>query len=389
MSLERLSTLIARGFGLRPAARGSGSALEPIAEERRLALGLTLEEYAARAAADAEELWTLASRLSNGWTWFFRDREQLDDLADRLAARRSTEPLSLWVAGCSTGDEAYSLAMLCAERSADVRIVATDLDRARLEIAVRGSYDEHSLRAVPEAARARWLEPMAGGSWRVREELRRRVVVRRHNLMDMPPALGRFDAVVCRNVLIHATDEGAAQMAAGLERALAPRGELVLGASDLLPIQVRTASRPPPPRSTPPAPARAPELVDAAALITLGSLFVEAHELERAEAAYRRAERLEPCSPELHLAWGVLHRKRGAMELAASALRRAVFLDESLWPAWALLAGSLARLGAHAESAAALEQARRARRERPALRWRSRLDRLLPLEELELAEQGG
>jgi hypothetical protein len=77
------------------------------------------------------------------------------------------------------------------------------------------------------------------------------------------------------------------------------------------------------------------------------------------------------------------------MELAASALRRAVFLDESLWPAWALLAGSLARLGAHAESAAALEQARRARRERPALRWRSRLDRLLPLEELELAEQGG
>src|SRR5690606_19873224 len=104
MSCDRLSHLLARLFGLRPAARGSGSALEPIVEERRRALGLGLEEYAARAAADPEELWTLASRVSNGWTWFFRDRDQLEQLAARLEARRSTGPLSVWVAGSSTGD---------------------------------------------------------------------------------------------------------------------------------------------------------------------------------------------------------------------------------------------------------------------------------------------
>src|SRR5690606_11182110 len=120
-------------------------------------------------------------------TWFFRDRDQLEQLAARLEARRSAGPLSVWVAGSSTGDEAYSLAILCAERAVDVRILATDLDRARLAIAERGIYAEHSLRALDAATRARWLEPIADGSWRVREPLRRVLSVRRHNLMDMPP----------------------------------------------------------------------------------------------------------------------------------------------------------------------------------------------------------
>ena len=387
-SLEHLSALIAQRFGLRPAARGHSGALDPIAEERRRALGLTLEEYAALAAADPEELWALASRLSNGWTWFFRDRAQLVELALRLATKPGREPLSIWVAGASTGEEAYGLAMLCAERALDVRIVATDLDRARLAAGARGVYDEHAVRAVSDVERARWLEPLGPGSWRVREELRRVVSFRAHNLMDTPPALARFDAVVCRNVLIHATDGGAAQMARGLTQSLAPGGELVLGASDLLQVPPpRASSRPAPP--IPRRPASPPlEPVDAIALITMGNVFVEAHAFDRAESAYRRAETLEPCSAELHLAWGVLHRKRGDLERAVSALRRAVFLDETLWPAWSLLAGTLARLGADLESAAAAEQARRARRERPAPAWRSRTDRLL-LEQLAPEIRGG
>lgn len=407
-ALERLSGLIASRFGLRPAARGHGSAIGPAAEQRRRELGLgTLEAYAARAAADPEELWALAALLSNGWTWFFRDREQLIELIHLLSARRSAEPAAIWVAGCSTGEEAYGIAMLARECGLDVRIDATDLDRARLEIAARGVYGEATLRAVTRAERDLWLEPVAPGAWRVREDLRRVVRVRRHNLMDAPPALARFDAVVCRNVLIHATDEGAAQMAKGLTRSLARGGELVLGASDLLPIGDPLPSRgdaapprgataaPLPTSSRPPAPiARGPsrpvEVVDATALITMGNLFVEARAFDRAEAAYRRAEALDPCSAELHVAWGVLHRKRGQPEEAVAALRRAVFLDETMWPAWALLAGSLARLGAEAQSAGALAEAQRARRDRPELRWRSRLDRLLPLEDLRLAGgQGG
>lgn len=381
-ALERLSVLVAERFGLRPAARGQDGAIGTVAETRRQALGLaSIEAYAAHAAIHPEELWTLASLLSNGWTWFFRDRDQLVELADRLASKRTPEPPLIWIAGCSTGEEAYGLAILCAERGLVVRITATDLDRDRLDVAARGIYGEVALRALSRGERERWFVPMDEGTWRVRDELRRWVLVRRHNLMDEPPALARFDAVVCRNVLIHATDEGAARIAKGLTRALAPGGELVLGASDLLPIKIRTPSPPLPPERRA-AQTRPPEPVDATALITMGNLFVEAHAFERAEAAYRRAEALDPCSAELHLAWGVLHRKRCAFEHAASSLRRAVFLDESMWPAWALLAGSLARLGAHAESAAAIEQARRARRDRPELRWRSHLDRLLPLEEV-------
>src|SRR5690606_17325054 len=138
-----------------------------LAEERRRALGLTLEEYVAHAAIDAEELWALAARLSNGWTWFFRDRAQLEALVVRLAAKPRGEPLSIWAAGASTGEVAYGLAVLCAERGLEVRIVATDLVRARLEAAPRGVYDAHAVRAVSGAERARWLEPHGPGSWRV------------------------------------------------------------------------------------------------------------------------------------------------------------------------------------------------------------------------------
>ncbi len=371
---ERASAVLARRFGLRPAAQGHESALGPAIEARRAALGLALDEYAARLDRDASEQWALAAALSNGWTWFFRDREQLES-----AVRRIDGPASIWVAGCSTGEEAYGVAMLCAERGIDARILATDIARDRLEVAARGVYDAHAIRALSAEERARWLEPLGRGAWRVPEPIRRTVELRPHNLMDPPPAFGAFDLIVCRNVLIYATAAGAAQMVRGLTQALAPSAELVLGASDLLHLPIGGAPVEPAPTLEAPArdSVRPAEPIDAAALVTLGNLCIEAHAFDRAEAAYRRAEMLEPCSAELHLAWGVLHRKRGEHELALGSLRRAAFLDPSLWPAWALLAGVLARLGARAESAAAAEQARHARRERPRPAWRSHTGRLL------------
>ncbi len=379
--LGRIGALVAERFGLLPPKRGDGGALAPVVDERRRARGLTRDQYASRIVGDVDEQWALASALSNGWTWFFRDREQLMAFVGRLGGVARTEPAMIWVAGCSTGEEAYGLAMLCAESGLDARIVASDLSRARLDAAARGVYDEHTLRAVTRDERSRWLEPLGPGSFRVREELRSAVELRLHNLMDPPPALRRFDAVVCRNVLIHATEAAALQMVRGLTQALVPGGELVLGASDLMqiPIARPPSGAPPPPAEPSPRAASiaSTELVDAAALVTVGNLCVEAHAFDRAEAAYRRAETLDPCSAELHVAWGVLHRKRGDLERAMAALRRAVFLDETSWPAWALLAGVLARLGSHTQSALAAEQARSARRERPALEWRSHTGRLL------------
>jgi chemotaxis protein methyltransferase CheR len=118
----------------------------------------------------------------------------------------------------------------------------------------------------------------------------------------------------------------------------------------------------------------------------MGNLLVEAHAFDHAESAYQRAEQIDPCSAELHLAWGVLHRKRGDWERAVASLRRATFLDDTLWPAWALLGGCLARLGAHAESRAALEQAAAARRSRPEPAWRSGMHRLFASDrEIEIA----
>lgn len=383
--LERIGAMISRRFGLLPGPCGEAGALATVVDERRLPRGLTREDYAAFVLADTDEQWELAAAMSNGWTWFFRERRQLETLVTRLASmEKREEALQVWVAGCSTGEEAYGLAMLCAERGLKVRITASDLSRSRLEAASRAIYDEHTVRSVSPEERARWLEPVPPHAFRVREELRHLVELRLHNLMDAPPAHRRFDAVVCRNVLIHATQEGALQMVRGLSQALAPGGELVLGPSDLMQVPAaRASSRPPPTLGPPPSLARAStERVDAVALVTLGNLCVEAHAFDQAETAYRRAEDLDPCSPELHLAWGVLHRKRGDLERAAASLRRAVFLDETLWPAWALLAGALARLGARSESLRAAEQARLARLERPWPAWRSHTGRLL-LEQLD------
>lgn len=402
-ALERIAASIADRFGLAN-THGAARRLGAHAELRRRALDLAaVDTYAARVLRSDEELWQLACAVSNGWTWFLRDEEQLVGLADRLAARRTSGPTWLWVAGCSSGEEAYGLAMLCMERGLDVRIAATDIDEGRLEAARRGVYGAWSVRNISSAMRDRWLEPVAPDAWRVREVVRSVVQIRRHNLMDTPPWTARFDAVSCRNVLIYCTQPAVAQILSNLSGALAPGGELVLGASDALPAQLvppaprRNSTLPPmapraglePPARTIPHALEPPSSSadELAPLLTTGHLLVGACAFDRAEQVYRRASELDPCSAELHLAWGMLHRKRGDWERAVSSLRQTIFLDPGVWQAWALLAGCLARLGRLTESQRALHQARAARRARPATPWRSLMDGLLtPDDELLLTE---
>jgi chemotaxis protein methyltransferase CheR len=381
MSLDRLASRIEQRFGLDLSPSRRERELVPRLEQRAMELGVGHDAYVERALLDDDELWALAERISNGWTWFLRDEAQLCELIERWA-REPSRPRTAWVAGCSTGEEAYGLVMLGLERGIDVRVVGTDLDRGRLETARQGVYGDWSLRNLAPDRRARWFEDVGAGRFRVREVLRNAVALRAHNLMEVPPWMARHDAVLCRNVLIHCAEPAIARIGQHLELALTPGGELVLGASDALPWQAaRRSSRIPPPlapATTTTAPT--PRADDFAASLTLGHLLVETHSFERAEAAYARAAAVEPDAPELHVALGVLHRKRGQWERAAAALRRAVFLDETLWPAWALLAGCLARLDEMAASAVARERGARARRLRPRIAWRSCMERILPLD---------
>jgi len=178
-------------------------------------------------------------------THLFRLKDQFDALAERvlpalLTARRATGRLRLWSAGCSTGEEAWSLAILL-ERLVppewDVTVLATDVDEGALERARRGVYGARSFRGVPEWVRARWFTA-AGDEWEVDPHLRRRVRFVAHNLVTDPyPSFETgttgIDLLLCRNVLMYLTPEARAAVAGRLARCLAPGAWLAVAAAEL------------------------------------------------------------------------------------------------------------------------------------------------------------
>lgn len=175
-------------------------------------------------------------------TLFFRDRATFDALRSVIlprlaAARQRTRRLRIWSAAASTGQEAYSLAMLIAELSPDlsgwhVTILGTDLSAAAIGQARSGTYSQFEVqRGLPIRMLLRHFTQDASG-WTVSAALRRAVQFRCFNLMsDMRP-LGTFDLVLCRNLLIYLDAATKTQLLAKLAGVLAPDGVLCLGASE-------------------------------------------------------------------------------------------------------------------------------------------------------------
>ena len=184
----------------------------------------------------------LVAEITVGETYFFRDPEQCRLIRDRilpaLSEDRPHASLRVWSAGCATGEEAYTLAILLSESGSPdpARIVGTDLSRSALARARRGRYGRWSLRGVPADAVARNFQHF-GSEFALLPELRRAVEFRYLNLAaDEYPSLasgiGRMDLILCRNVLIYFDEETAARVTRRLLETLAPGGWLVLGASD-------------------------------------------------------------------------------------------------------------------------------------------------------------
>ncbi len=201
--------------------------------------------FAAHVAPDPEQLDALVDVLTIGETYFFRDpglfeflrREAIPDI---LARRGAAHPLRAWSAGCASGEEAWSLAILFADQGlAHERIVATDVSRPALEKARRGVYGGWSFRGEGTALTGRWLEDDENDR-RVATALRDRVGFTRHNLTldEMPsPARGLsdLDLILCRNVLLYLSREKVEQVFAGLRASLVEGGWLFLGPSDPAP----------------------------------------------------------------------------------------------------------------------------------------------------------
>ena len=180
--------------------------------------------------------------LLNNETYFFRDRAPFDVLArhalPELAKRRAkAKHLRIWSAGCSTGQEVYSLAMLFAEAPEQwlgwtIDILGTDVSTHCIDRARTGTYSQFEVqRGLGINQMIKWFEE-CGDGWRAAEALRKPVRYQVHNLLEPAPHPGGFDIVLCRNVMLYLSPDKKALAFERLAGAMAEDGWLMLGAGE-------------------------------------------------------------------------------------------------------------------------------------------------------------
>ena len=210
--------------------------------ERRVSINRfnKLEEYLAFLVESDKEKEILYRELLIGVTRFFRDAEAFEILRRKVLPKIDCHQSSLriWSAGCSTGEEVYTLAMVCLEEmerrksTCDLKIFATDIDRNALNIASQGFYPESIVADVEPELLAKYFERRENG-YQVKESLRKLVVFATHNLMKDPP-FSRLDLMVCRNLFIYLKPEMQQRILNMFYYSLKPGGFLFMGNSESL-----------------------------------------------------------------------------------------------------------------------------------------------------------
>ncbi len=201
----------------------------------------TLAEYIFRLESDPAELQALASDLLINVTEFFRDPDVFANLADRFLpdlVRKHDEarPIRIWCAGCSSGEEAWSLAMLVLEEiarsrpSLKLQLFATDLDADAIATARHGVYPSGIASEVTAERLKRWFIATDEG-WRIGPAVQASVVFAVHDLLVDPP-FSRIDMIACRNLLIYLQPAAQARAVALFQFALRPGGLLLLGKAE-------------------------------------------------------------------------------------------------------------------------------------------------------------
>ncbi|HJV64197.1 MAG TPA: CheR family methyltransferase [Geomonas sp.] len=253
-SLSTVSAFLAREMGLLfPRERWDDLERGLIAAARQLGF-MDLHEFLRwlmSAPLTRRQVEALAGYLTIGETYFFRDARSLEAtettiLPALLRARRGKDQrLRIWSAGCSTGEEAYTLAILLHRLLPDLKdwnisILATDINAAALKKGMSGVYGKWSFRATPSWFKTLYFIPQAEGSLRVVDNVKRMVNFEYLNLAEdsypsLPTNTNAMDLVFCRNVLMYFAPEMARTVVAKLNRCLVDLGWLVLGAAETLP----------------------------------------------------------------------------------------------------------------------------------------------------------
>ncbi len=330
----------------------------------------------------------LTNLVTNGLTCFWRDEPQLhalQTLFEELADERGTErPIQVWCAGCSTGEEAYTVAMIAREHGVTVDVLGSDINTESLRHARQGVYGEWSLRRTDDERRQRHFLPTDDGRFRIGADVRRQVRFAYHNILTPAPAPlegDKWDVVLCRNVLIYFSDDAMRTVLRHFSDAIDTDGYLLLGSSEqlhtgnlaesLVPFRAarqgggfvyRLRDTPPgrtvvfPPREPPSQPELTPPTLDLNFTPTLeeetsdvtgdlstneaaNNLLSTAMEhmdeglTEAALACCEATASYDPFVPENYCLMGYLLAQEGAFSQALETYRKVLFLDPFNWVA--------------------------------------------------------
>lgn len=213
--------------------------------ERRMSMiGMNKQaDYLQLLQNDENELGSLVKDLLIGVTRFFRDAQAFEALQHKvipaiLESKQSERQIRIWAAGCSTGEEAYSLAILFHQHMAktgqsfSVKIFATDLDQDSIDFAGHGVYPEAAMKGVSKRLRKTYFTQI-GDMHQINKEIRNMVVFASHNMIKDPP-FHNLDLITCRNMLIYLQSDMQQKLISLFHAALNPNGYLFLGPSETL-----------------------------------------------------------------------------------------------------------------------------------------------------------
>lgn len=187
---------------------------------------------------------TMLNKLTTNYTYFLRESEHFDffknTILPYLVSTKKNKSLSIWSAGCSSGEEPYTLSMYIKDylgpnaASWDTRILATDISTNVLSTAMNGEYDIESLRHLPQNWKKRFFRTSAANPERVTvsDELKKNVIFRPFNLMDPIQFKSKFDVIFCRNVMIYFNQETKEGLINRFYDATNPGGYLLIGHSE-------------------------------------------------------------------------------------------------------------------------------------------------------------
>lgn len=203
-------------------------------------------DYIRLVQSDAEERAAMVVALTTNHTHFFREAHHFDHFRETampwLQQRARNAPVRIWSAGCSSGEEVHSIAMCLLGsgrqvpgwlRTADLRLLATDIAPHVVESTTRGIYSASTVEPIPASYRDAWMRKV-GADYQMAAEARALVTARVLNLFEPWPMRQSYDVIFCRNVMIYFDDDAKAELEARFVDLLAPGGYLYIGHSERL-----------------------------------------------------------------------------------------------------------------------------------------------------------